>query len=337
MRSPNFDNLLKVFRREVPDRPTLFEFILNPRLYLHDSEYRVEPAWATREWARMAAMANMRLGYDYACMVGSDFAFPTKPVEMKSSRSMSEMAVITDRASFDAYIWPEPETCDYSHISTVAEYLPSGAKVIVYGPGGVLENVMALTGYEGLCYLLADDPQLVEDIFSEVGSRFIRFYALCARERGVGALFCCDDWGFKSQTMIPPALMRKYLFPWHKEIVATMHAAGYPALLHSCGNLQDVMDDIIDDLRYDAKHSYEDTICPVEDIYQRYHARIAILGGIDVDFLCRATPDEVSARAQALLAQSATRGGYALGSGNSIPAYVPDANYFALTSAAMEG
>ena len=94
------------------------------------------------------------------------------------------------------------------------------------------------------------------------------------------------------------------------------------------------MDDIIDDMRYDGKHSYEDTICPVEEMYERYHDRIAILGGIDLDFVCRSTPEAVHARAKAMLERSASRGGYALGSGNSIPAYVPDANYFAMTSAA---
>ncbi len=32
-RLPNFNNLLAVLRREVPERPTLFEFFLNERLY----------------------------------------------------------------------------------------------------------------------------------------------------------------------------------------------------------------------------------------------------------------------------------------------------------------
>ena len=33
MSKPDFGNLLKVLRREVPDRPTLFEFFLNAPLY----------------------------------------------------------------------------------------------------------------------------------------------------------------------------------------------------------------------------------------------------------------------------------------------------------------
>ncbi len=78
------------------------------------------------------------------------------------------------------------------------------------------------------------------------------------------------------------AQMREYVTPWHKKIVELIHEAGRPAILHSCGNLVPLWEDIIDDIGYDAKHSYEDTILPVEEAYQTYGDRIAILGGIDM-------------------------------------------------------
>jgi len=37
-----------------------------------------------------------------------------------------------------------------------------------------------------------------------------------------------------------------------------------------------------------------------------------------------------------MLDRSARAGGYALGTGNSVPEYVPDANYFAMISAAIQ-
>jgi len=95
------------------------------------------------------------------------------------------------------------------------------------------------------------------------------------------------------------------------------------------------MDDVIDDLRFDAKHSYEDVILPVEDVCRRWGGRIAILGGVDVDFLCSAPPERITERSGRLLEQGAG-GGYALGSGNSIPEYVPQEAYFAMTRAALE-
>ena len=96
------------------------------------------------------------------------------------------------------------------------------------------------------------------------------------------------------------------------------------------------MDDIVDRIGYDAKHSYEDAIMPVEQAYDRLAGRIAVLGGIDVDFICRSTPDQVYRRSLDMLERSADRGGYALGSGNSIPEFVPRDNYFAMLRAVTE-
>jgi uroporphyrinogen decarboxylase len=119
--------------------------------------------------------------------------------------------------------------------------------------------------------------------------------------------------------------------------VDAIHKAGKPAILHSCGCLEDVMPDIIEDMGYDAKHSFEDVICPIEEAYRRWGGRIALLGGIDVDFLCRAPAADVRQRSRAMLAMAAARGGYALGTGNSVPLYIEDEKYFAMTSAALEG
>ena len=111
-----------------------------------------------------------------------------------------------------------------------------------------------------------------------------------------------------------------------------IHLNGKPAILHSCGNLETVMDFLIDDLKFDAKHSWEDIICPVEEGWKRWGDRIAILGGIDMDFLTRRTPDDIYQRATEILKLTGSKG-YALGSGNSIPAFVPIENYMAMIKA----
>lgn len=68
----------------------------------------------------------------------------------------------------------------------------------------------------------------------------------------------------------------------------------------------------------------------------KYSKRIGLLGGIDVDLLCRNSPDRVyqivleKARKYRLQAN-----GFALGSGNSIPDYVPIEGYLAMIKAAQ--
>lgn len=331
-RKPDFNNLLKVLKRKVPNRPTLFEFFLNDELNLkivNLKEYSLNDE-IYKYGIMIKAFKNA--GYDYTTIHGSNFSFETHKHQQKTL-SLNEGVIFYDREGFQNYNWPDPENYDYSRLDRLSDLLPDGMKLIVYGPGGVLENVISLVGYDNLCYLLADDRELVQEIFDAVGSRLIKYYEICAPFKTVGALISNDDWGFNTQTMLSVEDMRQYVIPWHKKIVGVIHASGKPAILHSCGNLDPIMGDIIDVINYDAKHSYEDNITPVEQAYEKWGNRIAVFGGIDVDFICRSTPEEVYNRSAAMLERSAEKGGYALGSGNSIPYYVPHENYLAMIAA----
>ena len=332
---PDFSQLLTVLKHGVPDRPTLFEFFLNDRLHqkLSGIEITPEMSWLDHELVRMKAFE--RAGYDYLTVLLPGMGFRTTAIHREASVSQNEGAVIGDRQSFENYQWPDPETLDYDVLDELGKHLPQGMKLIVYGPGGVLENAIELVGYENLCLLIMDDPELSLEIFANIGSRLVRYYELAAQHDCVGACISNDDWGFKTQTLFSPRQMRKFVFPWHQKIVETIHAAGLPAILHSCGHFGNIIDDVIDEMHFDARHSYEDTILPVEQAYELYSQRLAILGGIDVDFVCRSSPQAVYDRSIAMLERAAGQGSYALGTGNSVPEYVPDEGYFAMIRAAL--
>lgn len=332
---PDFENILKVLRRERPDRYTLFEFFLNQDLYNVLSGHI--PGRGEQEKAlEYMVQAFYRAGYDYVTILASNFSFPHKNNDhAKSSISVNEGAVITDWESYEAYHWPNPEDYYDGRVERLNRVLPEGMKFILYGPSGVLENTMALMGYDNLCYLLADEPQLVEEVFRQVGQRIYNYYEQCAGYDCIGAFILNDDWGFNMQTMLSPDDMRRLVFPWHKKMAALAHAHGKPVILHSCGKLTSVYDDLIDDIGFDGKHSYEDKIQPVEEAYDMYADRIAIMGGIDVDFVCRQTPEKIYARSCAMLEKTQCKG-YALGTGNSVASYVPQENYFAMIAAAVQ-
>lgn len=334
MRKPDFDNLLAVLARDRPCRPTLFEFFLNTPLDEQLTGEFLPPGADAVAWNRLNLHAYHRAGYDYVT-IRTGLEFPKGSVHREQSKSLNDGTVIHDRASFEAYPWPDPAACDYSAIDILRHELPPGMKFIGFGPGGVLENLIEYVGFDDLCFMLADDPDLVQEIVDAIGSRLVAHYETMGQFDEVGAMISNDDWGFRTQTMLAPDAMRRYIVPWHRKIAAAIHGCGRPAILHSCGNLREVMDDIVDVCGYDAKHSFEDGIMPVEAAYEVYGDRIAILGGIDVDFLCRSTPEAVRARSRGMLDLAASRGGYALGSGNSIPEYVPQENYLAMISAAM--
>jgi len=334
---PDFGNLLAVLHRQVPPRPTLFEFFLNDRLYRRLTDGESQGDSDSLAYRQQVMAAFFAAGYDYAPVLVPGFDFPSGRVQIEQTISINDGAVITDRATLQAYNWPNPEIADYVILDALEKTLPGGMKLIGYSPDGLLENVIKLVGYERLCYLITDDRELVHIVFDEVGSRLVDYYDRQAGHTAIGACILNDDWGFKTQTFLSPRQMREFVFPWQKEIVKVIHAHGKPVILHSCGYFADIVDDIVDEMGIEARHSYEDIILPVEEAYERYSARMAILGGIDVDFICRSSPEDVYRRSKAMLERTAQRGGYALGTGNSVPDYIPDAQYFAMIRAALEG
>ncbi len=335
-RQADFQNLLDVLACKVPKRPVLFELFLNVPLYERLAGY---PHTDKTElgYMKLVTDAYARAGYDYVSLHGSrDFGFVRDEVHQKDTISLNEGGVIHDRKSFDSYPWPDPAKCDFSALGEIEKYLPQGMKVMVIGPGGVLENAIALVGYDNLCFMLYEDEALAEDLFTAIGQRIYGYYEQSLRYDSVGVVMVNDDWGFNTQTFLSPAQMRKYVFPWHKKIVQLAHDQGRPAILHSCGNMTEIMEDVIEDLKFDGRHSYEDGIVPVEEAYKRWGGRIAILGGMDVDFLIRSTPEAIRERCKAMLNLGKTKGGYALGSGNSIPTYIPQEHYFEMIRCALE-
>ncbi len=87
----------------------------------------------------------------------------------------------------------------------------------------------------------------------------------------------------------------------------------------------------------DAKHSNEDQIAPFDKWIDLYNDRIGLFGGIDVDLLCQNPYEEVFEQVleKASYYRSRTKG-WGLGSGNSIPEYVPVDGFMGMIDAARE-
>ena len=63
---------------------------------------------------------------------------------------------------------------------------------------------------------------------------------------------------------------------------------------------------------------------------RRWGDRVSLIGGIDMDFLCRASEEQVRRRVRETLDVCQPGGGYCLGTGNSVANYVPVDNYLAM-------
>ncbi len=232
---------------------------------------------------------------------------------------------------FEKYKWPDPlEPARAADLEWYSQNLPDDMCIIGGATGQVMENLSFLMGYETLCLSLFDNRDLVRAI----ADRLTDYYVKCVRAflqfDRVKVVCAADDMGFKGGTLISPADLREFVLPVHKKLAAMCHAAGRPYLLHSCGNLRDIYPDLFEDVKIDGKHSFEDTIEDVRDVKKAWGRKAAMLGGMDVDFLCRSDEQAIRARVRRTLDACMPGGGFCLGTGNSVTNYMPVENYLAM-------
>jgi uroporphyrinogen decarboxylase len=250
---------------------------------------------------------------------------------------------IQNRDDFESYPWDVLPRRFWEvaerRFEALGRHLPEGMKALGGVGNGVLEISEDLVGYEYLAYMMVDDPELFADLYRRIGDLMVDIWRVFLR-RHVDCFAICrfgDDLGFKTGTLLAPRTIVEHVIPQYRRVVDLIHAAGRPFLFHSCGNIFSIMDDVIEAVGIDAKHSNEDIIAPFDEWISRYSGRIGLLGGIDVDILCQKTPDEVFDLAVTLGRRFRERAnGYALGSGNSIPDYVPVEGYLAMVKAAQQ-
>ncbi len=283
-------------------------------------------------------------GFDYVRvgLRGQEMSFFSEKVEDSVAGAQQRAAGRTYRdehrgpimnwSDFERFPWPDPQAPEATiDLEWYERNLPDDMCIIASGGfAHFAEHLTWLMGYETLCYALYDQRDLVRAIADKLTELYDLAVQRMLQFDRVKVVWGSDDMGFKTGLMISPDDTREFILPGHRRIAERAHAAGRPYLLHACGNLNDIIDDLIDTVRIDAKHSFEDTIEDVRVLKKTIGRRIALLGGIDVDFLCRSDAATIRHRVRDTLDICQPGGGYCLGTGNSVANYIPLDNYLAM-------
>jgi len=240
---------------------------------------------------------------------------------------------IRDMADFQAYPWEEIADRFFEkhekYYRILREELPPGMKALGGVGNGVFEVVQDLVSIQELCYISADDEELYHGLFAKAGEVQLKIWQRLMKE--YGDVYCVmrisDDLGFYANTTLPTNDVKTLILPELKKVVDLVHSYNKPFLFHSCGNLVHIMDDLIDVVKIDAKHSNEDKIAPFYWWVEKYGDRIGNFGGVDVDVVCTYSKQELKEYLDEVIRKSLHHGGVAFGTGNSVPGYVPMEKY----------
>ena len=281
---------------------------------------------------------HVMVGYDYVMLiqgsplVRTEAQLKQNPQQGGKVRPWREehKGMINSRQEFESYPWPSVNHIQtYMPLEYMASRMPAGMKVSAF-IWGIWEDLNMLMGFENVAIKSIEDPELIGDILERLSGIMEAVIEKAAAHPATGLIFYVDDLGFKGGTMISPRWIRERLIPRYKRFADISHKHGKPFLFHACGQVDAIMKDLIEVVGIDGKHSFQDDIEPVEEIYKKYGNRISVLGGLDVDILTRGTTEQVRARTRQILEACAPGGGYCMGSGNSLTNYLKIENYYAM-------
>lgn len=189
-----------------------------------------------------------------------------------------------------------------------------------------------LCGMEVLMMAYIDDPDFADMLAGMVSDYYTELLRLCVNA-GVDVVFLTDDYAYKTGTLMSPLHFERFILPWLTRGVNAVHDADGLCVKHSDGNLSEIINLIVD--------TGIDGIGPLEpdsgndlvELQKNWGDRVALVGNVDVDLLCRGTRDEVVAVTESLVRNLAPRGGHILSSGNTITSAVQPENFQAMIEA----
>jgi uroporphyrinogen-III decarboxylase len=201
--------------------------------------------------------------------------------------------------------------------------------IMIVESGAGLTEAYWMADTEMFAYLLADEPDLVDEWLEARNQAELRRVAAIADPDIIPLALTYDDIAYKNAPLFSPAWLRRLWVPRLKRLVEAWHARDTVCIFHSDGNLWPVLDDLIG-VGIDGLNPLEVLAGMTVSTVRARYPQLVLTGGIDVSqLLVYGTPDQIRAACREAIAATDGRG-YFLGSSTELHWEVPLANAMAM-------
>ena len=202
------------------------------------------------------------------------------------------------------------------------------------GPGVGLMGIFGEVGLESFSYYLADCPDVIDDLLECNTQSTLAWIAHLPPDHDIEAVFCGDDIAFHSGPLFRPQWFAAHYFPRLARVADAYHAQGIKVLFHSDGDLNLILDGLVE-AGIDGLNPIETLAhMDVADIHRRY-PDLFMAGGVDVSqLLPLGTPQAIYDTVCRTI--DAAEGRIMIGSTTELNDEVPLENYLALRDAVLQ-
>lgn len=279
--------------------------------------------------------------------LGSDIGFFT---DLGNDRYRDVFGVVWDRSVdkdigvVEGVVLPEPKLNGYAFpdpldhrffdsIPALTKKHPDRFRLFCLG-FSLFERAWTLRGMENLFLDFYDHPEFVSELLNTIADYNIA-QVRKALEYDIDAVYFGDDWGQQCGLLMGYPLWKEFIAPVLQRMYAVVRDAGKYVFIHSCGDVDELFDDLIE-LGVNCFNPFQPDVMDADALLSAYHGRLSFWGGLSTQrLLPHGTPDEVRTQARHLIEAGAS-GGYILSPSHAVTGDVPLENMLALIEVAHE-
>ncbi|MBN1555708.1 MAG: hypothetical protein JXA11_13270 [Phycisphaerae bacterium] len=344
------ERIRKVINHQTPDRPPLFDLIANDEILRHFNNDT--PVEVGDDAAAIRALTAATDGTRYSYF--SPMTECTKQLDDGREQKYERWSIWTSNRAFtgseeyrdvktrelderektlgypvrleDGWLYNK-ELNNLAHFGDDYNYFFWGVS-----PG--LMGIYGEVGLEAFSYYLFDCEDVIIRQLELNTQGACRWAEALTPEEPFDVVLVCEDIAFKTGPMVNPAWLKEHYFPRLKKIIDAIHASGKKVFFHSDGNLNQIMDGLVE--------AGIDILNPIEiaagmdlaDLHKRY-PKLIFAGGIDASRLLPfgSKRDIADAVTKAI---DDTEGRILVGSSTEVFNTVPLENYLAMREAALQ-
>jgi hypothetical protein len=210
---------------------------------------------------------------------------------------------LNDWSEFANYQFPDPLN-PAKYVQFAQDLAGAGEKFVMFcGGHGLFERFHLLRGFENALLDVYVEPEKTHELLDGLLDFHMRVVSEVHRLGGgrLDAVAIADDWGTESATMISPEKFREFWKPRYAKLFKHIHDLGMHTWLHSCGKINDVVDDLID-AGLDVVNSQQPRTVGIDEFGRRFAGRICFETIVDTQTTYpHGTLDEIRAEARELV------------------------------------
>jgi uroporphyrinogen decarboxylase len=241
---------------------------------------------------------------------------------------------VLNEPTLKGYTFPDP--LDPRFFADIPDKLAKyGDRFRVFQIGfSLYERAWTLRGLQNLLMDFYDHPGFVDELLNAIADYNIaQIEQACQYD--IDAVYFGDDWGQQRGLQMGPKRWRAHIFPVLRRMYAVVRGAGKYVFIHSCGDVDELFDDLID-IGLNCFNPFQPDVMDVYALMQQYRGRLTFHGGLSVQStLPRGTPDDVRRESKRLI-EAGREGSYIFAPSHDVTRDVPLENMLAFIEVAQQ-